>query len=110
MNGFEGTPLNMTTLLVVALAFVSLFLIFRKRYDSNLPLLFYGVAALFSNLSDRELNPYLLYTGLIFALLLRFEFLNSAFSKLIAFLSIGSMSLIIWIFLSEVFGDGSPPF
>src|SRR5215469_3665601 len=106
----QGTPLNMTTLLVVALAVISLFFIFRKRYDSNLPLLFYAVAVIFTNLSDREVNPYLLYSGLIFALLLRFEFLNPAFSKLFAFFAGGSMSLIIWVFLAEVFGDGSPPF
>lgn len=107
---FQGTPLNMTTLLVVVLAVVSVFMIARKRYDSNLPLLFYFVALIFTNLSDREVNPYLMYTGLIFALLLRFEFMNSGFSKLIAFLAGGSMSLIIWVFLAEIFGDGSAPF
>jgi len=107
---FDSTPLNMTTLLVVSLALVSLFLIFRKRYDSNLPLLFYFVAVLFTNVTDREVNPYLLYTGLAFALLLRFEFLNPAFSKFIAFLASGTMGLIIWVFLAQVFGDGSPPF
>jgi hypothetical protein len=107
---FDGSPLNMTTLLVVALAVVSLLMIFRKRYESNLPLLFYFVAVLFSNITDREVNPYLLYTGLIFALLLRFEFMNPGFAKLIAFLATGSMGLIIWCFLAEVFGDGSPPF
>lgn len=107
---FEGTPLNMTTLLVVSLAFIALFFILRKRYDSNLPLLFYFVAVMFTNLTEREVNPYLLYTGLIFALLLRFEFLNTGFSKLIAFLAGGSISLIIWVFLVQVFGDGSAPF
>lgn len=107
---FNGTPLNMTTLLVISLAAVALFFILRKRYDSNLPLLFYFVAVLFTNLTDREVNPYLLYTGLIFALLLRFEFLSPGFSKVIAFFAGGSMGLIIYVFLVQVFGDGSPPF
>jgi hypothetical protein len=107
---FQGTPLNMTTLLVVSLAIVALIFILRKRYDSNLPLLFYLAAVMFTNLSDREVNPYLLYTGLIFALLLRFEFMNPGFAKIIAFLASGSMGLIIYVFLAQVFGDGSAPF
>ena len=107
---FDGTPLNMSTLLVVALAVVALLMILRKRYESNLPLLFYFVAVLFCNITDREVNPYLLYTGLIMALLLRFEFMSPAFAKLIAFLATGSMGLIIWCFLAMVFGDGTPPF
>ncbi len=103
---FDGTPLNLTTLLVVALAVVAVAVLLRKRYHSNLPLIFYFVAVMFTNLTDREINPYLLYTGLIFALLLRFEFLNQGFSKIIAFFATGSMFLIILAFLAEVFGEG----
>jgi hypothetical protein len=106
----DGTPLNLTTLIVVALAMVGIIMLLRKRYDSNLPLFFYFVVLVFTNSTDRELNPLLLYIGLVFALLLRFEFLNNGFSKVVAFVATGSMSLIAFIFLSEVFGDGSAPF
>jgi hypothetical protein len=106
----QGTPLDMTTLIVVALAVFAVFMLLRKRYDSNLPLLFYFVAVVFTNLSDRDLNPFILYSGLAFALLLRFEFLNQGFSKVIAFFATTSMCLIIYVFLSEVFNGGSPPF
>jgi hypothetical protein len=107
---FQGTPLNMTTLIVIALAIVAVLPLIRKRYDSNLPLLFYLVAVMFTNLSDRDLNPFLLYSGLALALLLRFEFLNQGFSKVIAFFATTSMCLIIYVFLVETFGDGSAPF
>jgi hypothetical protein len=107
---FQGTPLNMTTLLVVALALVAVVFMLMKRYDSNLPLLFYFVAVVFTNFTDRSISPYLLYTGLGFALLLRFEFLNHGFSKLIAFFATGSLVLIILAFLSEVFGSGGLAF
>jgi hypothetical protein len=107
---FQGSPLDMTTLIVTALAIFAVVMLLRKRYDSNLPLLFYLVAVMFTNLSDRDLNPFLLYTGLAFALLLRFEFLNQGFSKIVAFFATSSMCLIIYVFLSEVFGDGSAPF
>lgn len=107
---FQSTPLNMTTLLVTALAILAVLMMLRKRYDSNLPLIFYFVAVVFTNLSDRGLNPFLLYSGLAFALLLRFEFLNQGFSKVVAFFATGSMCMIIYVFLAEVFGDGNAPF
>jgi hypothetical protein len=106
----DSTPMNVTEVLVAALAIVAVFFIIRKKYDSNIPLLFYFFAVLFTNLTDRELNPILLYTGLAFALLLRFEFMNQGFSKIIAFFATTSMCLIIYVFLAQVFGDGSAPF
>ena len=106
----DGTPLNMTTLLVASLAIVAVFFLLRKKYDSNLPLLFYFVAVVFTNLTDRGINPLLLYSGLVFALLLRFEFLNQGFAKVVAFFATTSMCLIIYVFMVQVFGDGSGPF
>jgi hypothetical protein len=103
---FDGNPLNLTTLLIVALAVLAVVVLLRKRYDSNLPLFFYFVAVVFTNLTDQEINPYLLYTGLAFALLLRFEFLNQGFARVIAFFATGSMFLIILAFLADVFGQG----
>lgn len=107
---FQGTPLNMTELLVAVLAAVAAFMMIRKKYDSNLPLLFYFVAVVFTNLTDREVNPYLLYSGLAFALLLRFEFMNQGFAKIISFFATGAICLTIWVLVHEAFGDGSAPF
>jgi hypothetical protein len=106
----DGTPLNMTTLLVAALAVVAIIFVLKKRYDSNVPLLFYAVAVVFSNASDHSVNPLLLYSGLAFALLLRFEFMNPGFAKVISFFATGSLCLIVYVFLHEVFGDGTAPF
>lgn len=105
---FQSTPLNMTELLIAALAAIAVILLLRKKYDSNLPLLFYFITVVFTNATDRELNPILLYSGLAFAMLLRFEFMNKGFSKVVAFFATGSMCLIIYVFLAQVFGDGTP--
>jgi uncharacterized membrane protein len=48
--------------------------------------------------------------GLAFALLLRFEFMNPGFTKLMAYLAAGSMGVIVYVFLVEVFGSGQEPF
>ena len=94
----------MTELLVVALAAAAVFMVVRKRYQSNLPLMFYLVALIFTNLAHRELNPYIMYCGLGFALLLRFEFMGASVAKFVAFLTGGSLFLVAWLMMSDVLG------
>ncbi len=93
----------MTELLVVVLAVCAVIMVMKGRYSSNLPLLFYLVALIFTNMAGRELNPYLMYTGLISALVLRFEFMGRGFTKFIAFLTGGALCLVGWLMMSEVF-------
>jgi hypothetical protein len=107
---FDANSENITALLVALLAVVAMVLLIKKKYDSNLPLLFYFVALIFTNMSDRSVNPYLMVVGLAFALLLRFEFLNPGFTKVIAGLATISMGVIVYVFLVEIFGSGQAPF
>ncbi|MEQ1885160.1 MAG: hypothetical protein ABL967_08870 [Bryobacteraceae bacterium] len=104
---FQATPLNMTTLLVVTLAVVTLVLLFRGRWDSNLPLLFYSATFILVTTSDRSLNPYLFYSGIVLALILRFEFMGKGFTKFIGFLNISAIGLATIAFLDQIFGDGT---
>jgi|GEM_PF-1119799 len=101
---------NVTGLLVVALAVVTIAFLLKKKYDSNLPLLFYFVALVFTNLSSLSVNPYLMITGLALALLLRFEFMGVGFTKMVAYLTTGALGLIVYVFLVEIFGTGQAPF
>jgi hypothetical protein len=103
---FDATPLNMSTLLVIALAVVTLVFLIKGRYDSNLPLLFYAVTVGLISATDRSLDPYLLCTGIVFALVLRFEFMGKSFTKLVGVLNTFAISMITIVFLAEVFGDG----
>jgi hypothetical protein len=107
---FDANSLNITTLLVAALALVAMMLLMRKKYDSNLPLLFYFIAVIFTNMTDRSVNPYLMVVGLGLALLLRFEFMNPGFTKIVAGLTTTAMGVIVYVFLVEVFGSGQAPF
>jgi hypothetical protein len=93
---------NLTALLVVALAVLTIAFLMRKKYDSNLPLLFYFVAITFTSAVDRPVNPYVMYTGLVLALLLRFEFMGRGFTKFIAFFASSFLVMIIWQMMSEV--------
>ena len=82
----------------------------RKKFDSNLPLLFYFVALVFTNMSSLSVNPYLMITGLALALVLRFEFMGAGFTKMVAYLTAGALGLIVYVFLVEIFGTGQAPF
>ena len=104
------SPMDLTTLLIVVLAVIVVVVLLRKRYDSNLPLLFYFVVLVFTSTTDREVNQYLLYAGLGFVLLLRFEFMGRGFARFVAFLATSSTCLIIWVFLAQVFGENLAPF
>jgi hypothetical protein len=99
---FRATPTNMTELLVMCIAVVAVFMLLRKRYDSNLPLLFYFLAVLFTNSVDRQVNPAIMYGGLAFCLLLRFEFMGSGISKLVAFLANTGLVLMIWVMMTQI--------
>ena len=96
----------MTILLVVTLAIIAIVLLIRGRYDSNLPLLYYSAALAVNVLGDRNLSPYLLYSGIAFALILRFEFMGKGFTKFIGFMTSIAIGLTVVVFLDQVFGDG----
>ena len=103
---FDPTPTNMTILLVVALAIMAIVMVSRGRYNSNLPLLYYSAALTLSTSTDQGLPPILLYSGIAFALVLRFEFMGKGFTKFIGFATSFAMGLTVLAFLNQVFGDG----
>ena len=87
--------MNMTILLVVSLAIIAIVLLSRGRYDSNLPLLYYSAALSVTVLSDRGLPSILLYTGIAFALILRFEFMGKGFTKFIGVVNSLAMGITV---------------
>ena len=103
---FDATPLNITTILVSALAVAALAFLFKGRYDSNLPLLFYMATLALTSMTDRSLNSYLLYTGIAAALVLRFEFMGKGFTKFVGILNSTAICLILISFFDDMFGDG----
>jgi len=104
---FDPTPMNMTMLLVVALAVIAVVVLVRGRYGSNLPLLFYAVSLVMAVTTDRGLNIYVQYIGLSLALLLRFEFMSKGFTKFVAFLTGAAIGLAALSYLDQIFGNGT---
>lgn len=99
---FRPSPTNMTAVLVIALAVAAVIMLSRKRYDSNLPLLFYFFALVFANYFDRPVNPNLMYSGLALVLLLRFEFLGPGVTKFVAICANVALILMIGAMASDL--------
>jgi len=47
-------------------------------------------------------NPAILYGGLAFCLILRFEFMGSGFSKFVAFVANAGLVMMIYLMMSDV--------
>lgn len=99
---FDATPMNMTELLVMVPAFIAIVMLMRKKYDTNMPLLFYFAAVAFTNWADRPVEPLLMYGSLGCAMMLRFEFMNNSFSKFIAFFTIAGLTGVLWSMMTDI--------
>ena len=60
------------------------------------------LAVMFTNGADRPVHPAILYGGLVFCLLLRFEFMGKRIAKMVAFLASSGLVLMIWSMMSDV--------
>ncbi len=100
---FIPTSTNMVAVLVSSLAFIGIWMLLRKRYDSNVPLIFYFFALPFTFIAQRPVHPGILYGGLGFALMLRFEFMGSGFTRFISLLAAGALGVMSWELLHIVF-------
>ena len=99
---FRATPTNVTEVLVMCLALLSIMFLMRKRYDSNLPLLFFAAAISFLSATDRMMDPYLFYGSMALAMIVRFEFLNQTFAKFFAFLAGMGLCGVLYVMLTDI--------
>lgn len=104
---FAPTPTNVTTLLVIALGVIAASFLWRKRFDSNLPLFFYLIVLVYQNWSDRHVSNYLYVAGFVMALLLRFEFMNVKLTKFFLFMELAALGLILLTYMGQVLGMDS---
>lgn len=100
---FRATPVNVVVLLLVAFAIYALYCLSKNKLDSNIPLLFYVSLVGLMNCTDRSVNTYLFVTGFILALMLRFEFMNRAFTRFVLGAEMLTLSAIAGFFLADIF-------
>lgn len=102
---FIATPFNFSTTLLIAFACWVLYLRAKAPRESNIPLIYYGVMIYYIIMYESQVRvpPVLIYISLILALILRFEFMNSAFSKFIGALEYCTIGLTVYYCLDTIY-------
>ena len=96
------TAVDVSALVLIAFAVAVLYGLTRNRLDSNVPLIFYLALAVFTHMADRQVNQNILGAGIVLALVLRFEFMNGVFTKVVAFLECAAVAIVSWDLLSQI--------
>src|SRR5690242_20138212 len=99
------SPFNVSTMLLVAFACWIIYLRTRGSIQSNIPLVYYGVIVYYivGYSEYTRLPPLLVYVSLILALVLRFEFMNGTFTKIVSVLECCGLAGIVYFNLATIF-------
>jgi hypothetical protein len=91
-----GSSFNVTTALLVVGALFVVYMRLRNWFDSNIPLLYYGLMIIYTNALDGLLSPWVVYFGITLALLLRFEFMNLQCTRAVKSIELVVLTVIVW--------------
>lgn len=69
----------------------------KNWFDSNLPIIFYVVFFSFMRSIDGVVPFWLMCTGFALAMMLRFEFMNMAWTRVVKFLELGALGAMIYL-------------
>ncbi len=99
--GFNATPFNVSTALLIAFACLVIYLRLKGNSETNIPLFYYGVIVYYV-IAYEALPPVVVYISLVLGLLLRFEFMNTKMSKVLRFLECCALGTIIYFNLATI--------
>jgi hypothetical protein len=94
--GFNATPYTVTTALLAIFALFVIYTRLKNWLDSNVPLMFYVILLAYMRAVEGAVPLWLMLTGFGLAMVLRFEFLNAAFTRAVKFLDIGVLLVIVY--------------
>ncbi len=100
---FRLPALNSVNLTLFFGALFAIYLLFRKRQESNLPVVYYCVMIGYTSFLEGRLSPWIVVIGLIVALLLRFEFMNDTLTKIVKASQYSLLLFIIYECTSMLF-------
>jgi hypothetical protein len=69
----------------------------KNWLDSNVPIIFYVLLILFMQANEGSVPFWLICAGCGLALMLRFEFMNAAFTKGIKFLEMSALAVMLYL-------------
>ncbi|HTW64118.1 MAG TPA: hypothetical protein VME17_05855 [Bryobacteraceae bacterium] len=83
--------------LLVAFGCFVAYIRMRNWLDSNIPIIFYVLLIAYMQSNDGSVPFWLICTGCALALMLRFEFMNAAFTRGVKFLELGALGVMLYL-------------
>ncbi|HTR34506.1 MAG TPA: hypothetical protein VMH80_01300 [Bryobacteraceae bacterium] len=99
---FSANSYSVTTGLVAAFGLFVVYMRLKNWLDSNIPIFFYVIALGYMRAVDGAVPFWLICTSFALCLLLRFEFMNGAFTQVVRFLELGTLAGIIFLSVGMV--------
>jgi hypothetical protein len=93
---------SVTTILMAALALYVIYTRFKNWLESNVPIFYYVFLVIYMRAVDGSVPLWLSLAGMGCALILRFEFMNELFTKVVKFIEIVILAVIIYLCVTMV--------
>jgi hypothetical protein len=101
---FDPTPQSVTSLLVIVIAVFAFHRLVQGQFDTNLPLTFYTATIMAGSFTEQTVHPYILITGIAFAMVLRFEFMSKGFTRFMGVLTGLAIGASVLALVEQIFG------
>ena len=89
--------LNVTTALIVAFALFVIYTRLKNWLDSNVPIFFYVILIAYMKAVEGTVPLWLMLTAFALALVLRFEFMNVTFARIVKIAELCALGAIIYL-------------
>ncbi|HTA67088.1 MAG TPA: hypothetical protein VK776_02375 [Bryobacteraceae bacterium] len=92
----KSDAITVTTALIVAFALFVIYTRFKNWLDSNVPIFFYVILIAFMKSVDGTVPLWLMLTAFALGLVLRFEFMNVTFARVVKVFELCALGGIIY--------------
>lgn len=89
---------SVTAVLIIAFGVFVMYTFWKNWFDSNLAVIFYVVFFVFMKGIDAGVVPnWLVLAGFGLAMILRFEFMNTGFTRVVKYLELGALGAMLYL-------------
>ncbi|HWY48113.1 MAG TPA: hypothetical protein VNX70_12060 [Bryobacteraceae bacterium] len=102
--GLKSDALTVTTALIVAFALFVIYTRLKNWLDSNVPIFFYVILIAFMKSVDGTVPLWLMLAAFALGLVLRFEFMNVTFARVVKVFELCALGAIIYFCVQMILG------
>jgi len=88
---------SVTAVLIIAFGVFVMYTQWKNWFDNNFSVIFYVVFFTFMKSIDGVVPTWLMISGFGLAMVLRFEFMNNGFTKVIKYLELGALGTMLYL-------------